>query len=341
MSNTESTKWIPAIEAFRFLSIIQICIWHFSVPCIDAGFLGVEFFFVLTGFFMYRDATKRHALGITDYSIKKMSKFLCKYILAVWGGYLIFMPSVIQDFYSDWLHTLLHLIGQILMIQGFGIFSDSSSINPPLWFFSVMIWGGAIVYGLIRYYTRLSLICLFPIACILFFSFVSFGPNERFETWEVIGGFPIPLVRGICEMAYGVIIGCIVLNYASEIEKKVRMLNLISIIAIVLYIAIVISNRQDAIYSMIFIPCIISSCYIRSSFIAKLFSSKVWLYLGRLSYDIFVIHYLLIALIRHFIHVEMGVNIFYSAILFYVILIPCAVLFDKGAKSIDSLITGR
>ena len=92
MSNTESTKRIPAIEAFRFLSIIQICIWHFSVPCIDAGFLGVEFFFVLTGFFMYRDATKRHALGITDYSIKKMSKFLCKHILAVWGG--------VFDFYA-------------------------------------------------------------------------------------------------------------------------------------------------------------------------------------------------------------------------------------------------
>jgi len=45
-----SSNRLTAVEALRFLSVFQICLWHMGLPLTAAGFLGVEFFFILGGF---------------------------------------------------------------------------------------------------------------------------------------------------------------------------------------------------------------------------------------------------------------------------------------------------
>lgn len=69
----ESTRRNTAIEALRFLSIFQICLWHMSYPVTVAGFLGVEFFFILAGIFLYKNATKVNSPGVVGYSLHSLA----------------------------------------------------------------------------------------------------------------------------------------------------------------------------------------------------------------------------------------------------------------------------
>lgn len=39
-----------SIEAFRFLFMLMVCVWHYkSVACIAHGYMAVEFFFIFVG----------------------------------------------------------------------------------------------------------------------------------------------------------------------------------------------------------------------------------------------------------------------------------------------------
>ena len=76
MNNPEmSSNRLTAVEALRFLSVFQICLWHMGLPLTAAGFLGVEFFFILGGIFMYKAAVKPYSPGTLAYSWHKLSKF--------------------------------------------------------------------------------------------------------------------------------------------------------------------------------------------------------------------------------------------------------------------------
>ena len=74
-SVTKSTNRNTAIEALRFFSIMQIAIWHLDWSFINAGFLGVEFYFILAGVFLYKNATKPNAPGVIGYTVNKARKF--------------------------------------------------------------------------------------------------------------------------------------------------------------------------------------------------------------------------------------------------------------------------
>lgn len=211
------------VEALRFLFILLICVWHFSVPFTAAGFLGVEFFFILAGVFLYKNATRESAPGIIHYSVRKISKFYFKYVLAVIATYIIFIQGVVVDFLSNWTHALMRFLTELLMLQGIGLFQ--TGLNPPLWFFSVLLFGGGWIYGLTRYATAVSIRFIFPVMVALYFSWCfHYGTTERLEIWEVLGVFPTSLFRGICEIAYGTLIGYVFFNYSSFFQRNLYII---------------------------------------------------------------------------------------------------------------------
>lgn len=64
---------------------------------------------------------------------------------------------------------------------------------------------------------------------------------------------------------------------------------------------------------------------------------NIWRILGKLSFDIFIIHYPLVAIFRHFLHVEAGIPIWIVAMLYYIVLIPCAFVFDMITVKIQKM----
>ena len=60
----------------------------------------------------------------------------------------------------------------------------------------------------------MSIRLIFPLTTLLFFSYAfNYGHGDGLEQWRAVGAFPMPMVRGIADIALGVMLGYIIFNY--------------------------------------------------------------------------------------------------------------------------------
>ena len=326
-----------SIEALRFLFMMQICLWHYGYPVMDAGFVGVEFFFILSGFFIYLTSVKPYSGGIVQFTIQKTKKFYVKYVFATLLGWIVFGHTLTLSSMKDMLHALLMLVSQLLMLQSVGIFEGG--LNAPLWFFSVLIVGGAFVYGAVKYYCNISLRFIFPLVVILFLTYCfSGGKSADLEVFDTESCIPMTLMRGVCEMAYGSLIGFLFTRYGYVVNRHIFVLNMLTLFSIVLYLLVMIADGHDISYVFIFVPVFIIAAMTRGSSMQRLFSHEIWGRLGALSFDLYLIHAPLIALIKHFLLREFNINFYLVCVVYYLMLIPTAILFDRFVATVGGKI---
>ena len=63
MTNNKS-KYLPSIDSLRALAVLAVIIYHVDVNYLPGGFLGVDLFFVLSGYLI-------SSLIIKEYNIQK------------------------------------------------------------------------------------------------------------------------------------------------------------------------------------------------------------------------------------------------------------------------------
>lgn len=328
------------IEALRFFFMIQICLWHAS-SCggmMVSGYLGVEFFFVLSGVFIYKSAVKTNAEGVVGYTLNRVSKFYVAYIISLILSYLVFFNLSIGYARENGVCALiLHFFSDSLLLGSSGIFKGYFT-NGPLWFFSVLIYAGAIVYCLVRHYTNISIRVLFPLVTLCFFAYsFNYGYQNQLEGWRVNGMLPMTMVRGFCEMAFGSLIGYFIFNYEEKFKTLECILNVLSVILTPIYLWIVFFDKSFANYVFLYFPILLICAFNKDSWICRLLSGKFWIKLGGLTFDMFLIHILLIHVVwgscRYF-----SIGGVISATIYIISLIPATILFKAFVDIVNRLI---
>lgn len=65
-----------AIDAMRFFFMCILCPFHCpAVNPFPNGYIAVEFFFILAGFFIYQSYRKHSDVGTVDFTWKKIKRF--------------------------------------------------------------------------------------------------------------------------------------------------------------------------------------------------------------------------------------------------------------------------
>lgn len=336
------SKRILSIEAFRFFSIIQICLWHYNKlnGSLSAGFLGVEFFYILSGIFLYKAAiNKKENRGIIRYTVDKLEKFYIEYLLAIIIIYIVRYNYIFQEIQVEGpLYFIFKLISQIFLLQEISVFGGS--YNNPTWFFAVLIWGGMLVYGLTKYWTKLSIIIIFPILILFYLEISIRSEYGSLEIFKSISFISTPLLRGIAELGFGCLIGYLIFNYKRIINLYPLLISFLSVISICLYIFLIIYGENFTQYSLILISIILMSCFCEKSIINVIFNSNLWAKLGELSFSLFIIHYPLYYLIRIFTNLYQ-INSRISLFLYLVLLIPIAILFKIFSDTVKAQINHK
>ena len=209
-----------AIELLRFLFAIGVAIFHargvFSLHLetgkwrfFGNGAVGVEFFLVLSGFFLAKNVYKKSQAGPSDdIGRETLSFFAKKYFFIFRYSSIFFITAllieIIHRHYSLKSSIMLLIDGlpQLFMLDMTGI--RFGFVNGYMWYLSAMLISMAVIYPLARKNTSLFIHIIAPLAAILVYGVIiaNYGTIATISTWTGI------VYKGLLRAFAGALLGC-------------------------------------------------------------------------------------------------------------------------------------
>ena len=171
----QQKKYRVDLDLLKGLAIISVVLYHFfsllnadyitNVHLFDGGFLGVDVFFVISGFLVAKGLNSQFAQGtfsLIEFYKKRIARilppFLVVCIFSLVLGYFLVFPEVYKELSKEIINSLLFKVNFYFAHNG-GYFSLSSSdkILLHIWYISILIQFYIlypIIYKLINIFLR-------------------------------------------------------------------------------------------------------------------------------------------------------------------------------------------
>lgn len=307
----ELNSYRKDIDGLRAISIIFVILNHLRLPFMPGGFLGVDIFFVISGFLITLHIAQ--SIKLNSFSFKKFYMRRARRILPALfvvllttsiASYFLLRPSELKQFAGS-LSGALFFYSNLYSwkVCAAGYFSQNASIMPLLHTWSLAIeeqfyltWP-LILYFTYKYIPRLPAVYIALIITVL--SYVSYVVLAQHATFV----FYSPLTR-----AYELLIGALLaLNYdAIKLPKNSMICHLISLIglAMILFSGFFLT-KNDFPGSAMLIPCVgaFLILYIgknNHSIANVLIGNRIFSFIGLISYSLYLWHWPIIAFVNYF-----------------------------------------
>lgn len=227
-------KRIPQITELRGIFMIMIFLYHIHL-FEGGGTLGVAFFFVLSGFSLTIGYRERIMEGSFSYH-SFLKRRVVKMVPLHW---LMLVAAAILHFRS-FFETLPQLFANLLLVQSWiPIESFYLSFNSVSWYLSDTFFLVGIFPFIIRYVTKVSWLCQFLVAFIVFSSYIAllvFLPINFYSPVLYIS----PLVR-MMDFVVGIYLAFFIIEYVDRPHPHLfKFLNNNYFIAILILLSIIV-----------------------------------------------------------------------------------------------------
>jgi peptidoglycan/LPS O-acetylase OafA/YrhL len=289
------------LESLRGISAVLIVmlhfkndsIWHKNYLILNSE-VFVDFFFILSGFVLcmkYKDNINSK----NNFFLFVKKRFLRIYPLHILTLFFFVIYNIIKIYLINKLnlvpthntYNLLDFFKNIFLIHGI----SGSSYNLPSWSISVE-FVCYLIFGLLVL-KNLLLKLLFPI---FIFSFVVI----YFQITDLMSKEYMNMIR--CLFCF--FLGCLSFHYKEYLIKK-NFSNIIFIISLLIAILFILFHK-NFIFLIVpfFFSIIIISAYSldTKSTLFKILTIKPIIFLGKISYSIYMIHFAVTILLRHLLH---------------------------------------
>ena len=135
----------PDIDALRALAVLSVMFFHFGVQLFKGGFVGVDIFFVISGYLITKGIADRGRAGRFDFSsfyLRRIRRIIPALIAIIVASYLvaffIFSPNDFKDMSGSAIFSMAG-ISNIFFWMGSGYFDSSSSVKPLLHTWSLSV----------------------------------------------------------------------------------------------------------------------------------------------------------------------------------------------------------
>ena len=332
------------LDFFRYIFMVNICLWHSPFHLFNHGYIAVDFFLILSGFMLFHTCQRYPDLSTIGFIAKKYKQFYPKYLITFiitaivkWQLFVTDMGGVNYVF-----DKILIRIDELLLIQSTG-FSESgeSVVNGPMWYLSVLIWASAMIYAIQRIWKGRK--SLFFISLLMFLGYTYILNNNVCWNLERICPENVfiysRMLRGLSGIGLGYLLGFVLANQSEKVKRIPPVLiNFSLLLAILIVYLVEVSETSHDQYILLATMVIIASCVHEKSFVSKWLQLKVFTSLGRVSFDMFLIHIAVIKVYVSFLSfIEMPKIL--AIILFVVVVTLTGYIFFYCYKYVDKLLT--
>jgi peptidoglycan/LPS O-acetylase OafA/YrhL len=319
----ESTRHITSIDGLRAIAVTAVVLYHLGISWIPGGFLGVDLFFVISGYVI----TRLILDSINQSSALDLRAFYAARIRRIFPG-LIFMvictiifigvwaPEAIKRFLSDLPYALTGTINWLLVARNQDYFETIG--RPPLlqhtWSLAVelqfyLIWP-IILLTVLKYFgkkniARIALIIAMISGTTLFFVSLQLDQANAKQISHIYFGTDTHSLGLFLGAALAV--SWIPQNLSANIEKRAQdvidaigVVGLLGLISIFLFIDQSNANLYRIAFPLagIFGCLVIISLVHPASRFAPLISTAPFRWVGQRSYGIYVWHWVIFQVTR-------------------------------------------
>jgi peptidoglycan/LPS O-acetylase OafA/YrhL len=302
-SFSQRHRYFPHIDGLRALAVLAVVLYHLDVGFVSGGFAGVDVFFVISGYLI--SAHIRQAVIAGDFSFSRfylrrirrlLPALLVTLVAVLFAGYWILPAANYQQLSLESIFALFSGANFLFWSQS-GYFDSAASLKPLLhtWSLSVeeqfyLLWPLLMVFLAGK---RWALIAIFALALLSLFS-----AQWLIRSEPALVFFMMPF--RITEFAFG---ACLVWLDRSPWQhgKRAEWASLLGLALIV--VSLLVLDNAVLFPGLAALPvCLGTALMIHSggsSQLGRLLSLPPVVYLGMISYSLYLVHWPLIVFYKY------------------------------------------
>ena len=320
-----SIKYRPEIDGLRAIAVISVIIYHLNENWLSGGFLGVDIFFVISGFLITGiiiTEIQQNSFSFKQFYTRRIKRIYPAFITVM--ALVSFIASAIF-IYNDFNKLRKTIELAIAFLSNFylgltqGYFDLSANENPALHIWSLAVEEQYyLIFPLIlilAYKKFRKIKVLFIITLILFFILLStsFIPASFYK--EVLHQPNIYYLSNLRfpELLIGSLLA-IYHNFSNKAKLSKQVSNILAILSTLLLFSCLFLMNNDIAFIpgvTLILPCIFTALIIHTTYqnnVIKLcLSNKVIVFIGKISYSLYLYHWIFIAL-AYYITGEKQIN---------------------------------
>lgn len=295
-------QYRPELDGIRAISILLVLLFHIDKNFIPGGFIGVDIFFVLSGFLISKIIAigiQNHTFSYNDFYKRRIKRILPPFyfmvLLTVISSFFIFLPSDINQLLKSAISTLV-FSSNYFFSGGLDYFSSNADEQPLLHTWSLAVEEQfyflfpILIYFLIRIKNRNNLYLL--LLCI--FSFLLAEILSNIDTTKSFSYFSLPTRMG--ELLIGTLCAL------TTIKLKHTLFQYIGL-GLIIFSSFFIDEKTAFPGIFAFIPCLGAGLLILSenkdTILFKILSNNIVTYIGKLSFSLYLFHWPILAFSRY------------------------------------------
>lgn len=319
-----SIKYRPEIDGLRAIAVISVIIYHLNENWLPGGFLGVDIFFVISGFLITGiiiTEIQQNSFSFKQFYTRRIKRIYPAFITVM--ALVSFIASAIF-IYNDFNKLRKTIELAIAFLSNFylgltqGYFDLSANENPALHIWSLAVEEQYyLIFPLIltlAYKNFREIKVLFIITLILFFILLStsFIPASFYK--EVLHQPNIYYLSNL--RFHELLVGSLLAIYhcSNKIQLSTQVSNILAILSTLLLFSCLFLMNNDIAFIpgvTLILPCIFTALIIhttsQNNIIKLCLSNKAIVFIGKISYSLYLYHWIFIAL-AYYITGEKQIN---------------------------------
>ncbi|WP_058534738.1 acyltransferase family protein [Legionella saoudiensis] len=303
-------KYRPDVDGLRAIAILFVLIFHSGLTLIPSGFVGVDIFFVISGFLITRiiyQSLQNNSFSFLQFYGHRLWRlqplFICLIVTTMVVTLLFYLPDDLLQYFKSARKTSLFVSNRFFERITSGYFAPDTHQLPLLHTWSLSIeWQcylilPLVIYLLQRVFSKKSMLGI-TYLCMLIFFFISLYLSSRFPEKSYY-----QFTSRIFEFLIG---SCVALTPKRTTANK-YILNGLSLLA--LFAIVYIATRSEISLGFpngyAFALCLATAVIIAvgeyepKTALTKLLSLKPVVFIGLLSYSLYIWHWPLFALMHY------------------------------------------